>query len=90
MVVNAIQAGKGEAIHFETSESVEKGDWILVCSDGVSDVVTVEEIQEILARPEVKVPADANRILSKLLVERWRQGGEAYKLDNATAVFMRA
>jgi protein phosphatase len=59
--------------------TMDKGDNILICSDGLSDVVPVEEIQALVGQRDV-------RAASRRLIEAANKGGGP---DNISAIVMR-
>ena len=58
---------------------LEKGDNLLLCSDGLSDVVPMEELQALVCQRDVR---DASR---RLIEAANKQGGP----DNISAIVMR-
>lgn len=71
--------GAAEEIQVDTATlDVEAGDRLLLCSDGLSDMVPEDRIQEILAEPSGDPETVARRLLSAAL--------DAGGSDNVTAV----
>ncbi len=101
--VKAVSGSREESEVYDTGTVVEKGDWIVIASDGVSDNFEPEEIQDIITK--AKTPEQATKILSDELQKRLKvaiQMAEdetarvyegklrALKADNATIIVMRA
>ena len=73
--------GADEEVEVDTDTlSVEEGDRILLCSDGLSDMVPEDRISEILSEPAEDPEAPSRRLLSEAL--------EAGGSDNITIVLV--
>ncbi|MGF1472534.1 MAG: Stp1/IreP family PP2C-type Ser/Thr phosphatase [Rubrobacteraceae bacterium] len=73
--------GAEEAVEVDTANiPVEPGDRILLCSDGLSDMVPESRISEVLSEPSQTPEAPVQRLLSEAL--------EAGGLDNVTIVLV--
>ena len=65
--------------HFTEPVSLQEGDMFLLCSDGLTDMVRDEEIEEILSKKEITVQADA------LVKAALKNGGR----DNVTVLLVK-
>ncbi len=83
--LSSITKDKSDAIQFKGPEKIQEGDVMIVASDGVLEVVTIEEVMDFVERFGIQ---GANKEVSKLLDQRWHQGG--YKKDNVMLMLMRA
>ena len=63
-------------------KKLSKGDLLLLCSDGLSDVLTREEIQDVLSKQNI-VTEDKGKFLTEMAVERNMGAG-----DNITLIIM--
>ncbi len=63
-------------------DSIKDGDFILLCSDGLTDVVDPEEIQDMLSKKFIKTE-DKGRFLVEMAVERKQGAG-----DNVTLIII--
>ena len=67
--------------------AAREGDWYLLCSDGLTDMVEEDRIREILDEEDIPVPGREAEFLAKRLVdEALARGGR----DNVTVVLIRA
>jgi protein phosphatase len=62
---------------------LSRGDWVLVCSDGLSNHVTADELQKMLEREASSSAEEAARRLTNLVNLRGAT-------DNSTIVVVRA
>lgn len=95
----AVTKNEADVEHFQTEQPVEKGDWILLMSDGVSDNFLEGEIEMAVQKAIEKglSPEQFVKQLSDTLEERLKLKADGdpmaeenhLKLDNATIVAMR-
>jgi serine/threonine protein phosphatase PrpC len=102
IVVGGIMSNNTDHLDYLTDSVVEKGDWVILMSDGISDMFEPEEIRHVIRNSNS--PEVATRHLSKELKRRiehyvkngrqdvlvYRDKKRAFKLDNASVVIMRA
>ena len=71
--------------YFTEPIPLQLGDIFLLCSDGLTDMVTDEEIREVLGEDEIKVPSKAFEKQAKQLIDMALQHGGK---DNVTVMLV--